>query len=170
MTGMPEIVIYTDGGDSSSTRTWTEAARLLKASDVLVYPIGFMANQGQGSARLVRVHGAYVADHEVHKVVAYLKQRGAPDYHEEVLQGTTEDAVTLGGEEGGNDEADPLYDSALRIVTETRRASVSGIQRRLKIGYNRAARMIEEMERAGVVSPLQTNGSREVLAAAPPED
>ncbi|MDP1707690.1 MAG: DNA translocase FtsK 4TM domain-containing protein [Gammaproteobacteria bacterium] len=117
-----------------------------------------------------RVHGAFVADHEVHKVVAYLKQRGTPDYHEEVLQGTMEDATTLTGEEGDSGEADPLYDSALRIVTETRRASVSGIQRRLKIGYNRAARMIEEMERAGVVSPLQSNGSREVLAAAPPED
>ncbi len=117
-----------------------------------------------------RVHGAFVADHEVHKVVAYLKQRGTPDYHEEVLQATTDDAITLGVDEGDSGEADPLYDAALRIVTETRRASVSGIQRRLKIGYNRAARMIEEMERAGVVSPLQSNGSREVLVAGPPAD
>jgi S-DNA-T family DNA segregation ATPase FtsK/SpoIIIE len=123
-----------------------------------------------------RVHGAFVADHEVHKVVSFLKKSGAPVYDERILkentgvndQGMVEEG---GGEEGeGNGEADPLYDEALKIVTESRRASISGVQRRLRIGYNRAARLIEEMERAGVVGPLQPNGSREVLAPAPPAD
>ena len=132
---------------------------------------GDMLYLAPGGGVLTRIHGAFVADHEVHKVVGYLKQRGAPDYHTEVLQTTSDEEVSaMGGEEGTAGEADPLYDAALRIVTETRRASVSGIQRRLKIGYNRAARMIEEMERTGVVSTLQSNGSREVLAAAPPAE
>ena len=115
-----------------------------------------------------RVHGAFVADAEVHKVVSALKRTGTPVYDERIFaadeagEGTAE-----GGAEDG--EADDLYDEALRIVTETRRASVSGVQRRLRIGYNRAARLIEQMERSGVVGPLQSNGSREVLAPPPPE-
>ncbi|HKQ30975.1 MAG TPA: DNA translocase FtsK 4TM domain-containing protein [Burkholderiales bacterium] len=124
---------------------------------------------------LQRVHGAFVADHEVHKVVASLKKSGAPVYEEQVLKGDTsvnEYGIVESGAEGATDgesggEADPLYDEALKIVTESRRASISGVQRRLRIGYNRAARLIEEMERAGVVGPLQPNGSREVLAPAP---
>ncbi len=132
---------------------------------------GDMLYLAPGGGVLTRIHGAFVADHEVHKVVDYLKQRGAPDYRAEVLQTTSDEEVSaVGGEMDASGEADPLYDAALRIVTETRRASVSGIQRRLKIGYNRAARMVEEMERTGVVGTLQSNGSREVLAAAPPPD
>jgi S-DNA-T family DNA segregation ATPase FtsK/SpoIIIE len=109
-----------------------------------------------------RVHGAFVADHEVHKVVAYLKKMGQPDYIEGVL-----DAVEPGGELNGagetGGEADPLYDQAVEIVLRTRRASISLVQRHLRIGYNRAARLIEQMEQAGMVSAMQPNGNREVL-------
>ncbi|HEX7044445.1 MAG TPA: DNA translocase FtsK 4TM domain-containing protein [Burkholderiales bacterium] len=122
----------------------------------------------------MRVHGAFVADHEVHKVASFLKKSGQPVYDDRILTADSgvNDAGILqegGGEGGGEGEADPLYDEALRIVTESRRASISGVQRRLRIGYNRAARLIEEMERAGVVGPLQPNGSREVLAPPPVE-
>ncbi|MFL6650594.1 MAG: DNA translocase FtsK [Sulfurifustaceae bacterium] len=121
----------------------------------------------------MRVHGAFVADHEVHKVASFLKKSGKPVYDEQILADNTavneNGFLQEGGEagEGEGGEADPLYDEALRIVTESRRASISGVQRRLRIGYNRAARLIEEMERAGVVGPLQPNGSREVLAPPP---
>ena len=137
---------------------------------------GDMLYLGPGVSAPNRVHGAFVADHEVHKVVKNLKQLGKPSYLEGILDGT---ALAEGTVDGGGGaaldpdsgaEADPLYDQAVRIVTETRRASISGVQRRLKIGYNRAARMLEEMEQAGVVGPLQSNGSREVLAPPPPED
>ncbi|MFI4921307.1 MAG: DNA translocase FtsK, partial [Gammaproteobacteria bacterium] len=123
-----------------------------------------------------RIHGAFVSDEEVHKVVAHLKRKGEPRYMNEILEGPTEGIPGLSGSgEPGEDgeysgEQDPLYDQAVRIVTESRRASISGVQRRLKVGYNRAARMIEEMEARGIVGPLQSNGSREVLAAAPPPD
>jgi len=125
-----------------------------------------------GQGHPTRVHGAFVADHEVHKVAAGLKKSGAPVYDEQILRDNAgindQGFVQGGGEEGeASGEADPLYDEALKIVTESRRASISGVQRRLRIGYNRAARLIEEMERAGVVGPLQPNGSREVLAPPP---
>ena len=131
---------------------------------------GDMLYQPAGTSIPTRIHGAFVADHEVHNVVDSLKQLGEPDYIDEVLEGPASDA---GGDFMGmdaGDEADPLYDQAVQIVTESRRASVSGIQRRLKIGYNRAARMVEDMERAGVVSEMQSNGSREVLAPPPVKD
>jgi len=122
----------------------------------------------------LRVHGAFVADHEVHNVVDDLKKRGEPDYLDEIVNGIEESTGPLfpGDTDGGSDgdDVDPLYDEAVKIVTDTRRASVSGIQRRLKIGYNRAARMVEMMEESGVVSALQPNGSREVLAPPPPKD
>ncbi len=126
-----------------------------------------------GSGIPTRVHGAFVADHEVHKVAEFLKQQGAPEYNERILAGEPEEGaepVYISADELPTGEADPLYDQALRIVTESRKASISGVQRRLRIGYNRAARLIEEMERVGVVGPLQTNGSREVLAPPAPED
>jgi S-DNA-T family DNA segregation ATPase FtsK/SpoIIIE len=119
-----------------------------------------------------RVHGAFVSDQEVHRVVSHLHGRSGPDYLEDILQGSPEPVPGLddGGGAGGEDaESDPLYDQAVQIVTESRRASISGVQRRLKIGYNRAARMIEQMENCGIVGPLQSNGSREVLAPPPPE-
>ena len=116
-----------------------------------------------------RMHGAFVDDHEVNRVVDYLRQTGAPDYIDEVLAESAESGENGGASEGDGrgGESDPLYDEAVRIVTESRRASVSGVQRRLRIGYNRAARLVETMESAGVVGPVQTNGSREVLAPPP---
>jgi S-DNA-T family DNA segregation ATPase FtsK/SpoIIIE len=118
------------------------------------------------------VHGAFVADHEVHSVVRNLKKAGSPRYLDEILQapasptpGLTGLEVILPGDTI-NAEQDPLYDQAVQIVIETRRASISGVQRRLKIGYNRAARMVESMEQAGLVGPLQSNGTREILVPA----
>jgi len=118
------------------------------------------------------VHGAFVSDDEVHRVVEALKKMGTPNYIEEIVQEPSEAIPGLSPEASGADteDADPLFDEAVRIVTETRRASISGVQRRLKIGYNRAARMIEEMERIGIVTPPETNGNREVLAPPPPEN
>ncbi|MBI1733203.1 MAG: DNA translocase FtsK 4TM domain-containing protein [Gammaproteobacteria bacterium] len=116
-----------------------------------------------------RVHGAFVDDDEVHKVVNNIRGRGVPDYLEEIVRGPADGgAEAIPGVDAASDEADPLYDEAVRIVTESRKASISYIQRRLKIGYNRAARMVEEMERSGLVGPLEANGNREVLAAPPP--
>ncbi len=128
-----------------------------------------------GTGLPMRVHGAFVSDSEVHKVVGFLKKNGKPSYDDSILTGEAEMAsgasvpglAGVGGEPGEG-ENDPLYDEALKIVTETRRASISGVQRRLRIGYNRAARLIEEMEKAGVVGPMQSNGNREVLAPPPP--
>ncbi|MDN5871781.1 MAG: DNA translocase FtsK 4TM domain-containing protein, partial [Nitrococcus sp.] len=118
-----------------------------------------------------RVHGAFASDAEVHRVVEYLKCAGEPEYIDEILDepGASAPAIPGLSAQGGDGESDPLYDQAVRIVTETRRASISGVQRRLKIGYNRAARLVEEMESAGVVGPLQPNGAREILAPPPPE-
>ena len=122
-----------------------------------------------GSGLPMRVHGAFVSDEEVHRVVADWRRRGQPDYSDGLLEeGGGFDGVpgmSAEGEGGGNaEEDDALYDEAVRFVTETRRASISSVQRKLRIGYNRAARLIEAMEMAGVVSPMNTNGSREVLA------
>jgi S-DNA-T family DNA segregation ATPase FtsK/SpoIIIE len=136
------------------------AETLLGHGDMLYLPPGTGYPQ--------RVHGAFASDAEVHRVVSHLKTLGPPTYLDEVLQGPDEDSATFPGGEGGDDpEQDPLYDDALRLVTESRKASVSGVQRRLRIGYNRAARLVEAMERAGVVGALQPNGSREVLAPPP---
>lgn len=124
---------------------------------------GDMLYLAPGTGIPVRVHGAFVADHEVHTVVHDVKQRGTPDYITAITQDS--DSETGGAEGTGNSggEQDPLYDQAVQIVIETRRASISNIQRRLKIGYNRAARLVEDMENAGLVSPMESNGNREVL-------
>ncbi len=133
---------------------------------------GDMLYLGIGTSNPERVHGAFVDDHEVHAVVNFLRQQGAPDYIDGLLEGAaiSDDSASAGGIPviGDGAEADPLYDQAVHIVTETRRASISGVQRRLKIGYNRAARMLEQMESAGVIGPLQPNGGREVIAPPPP--
>ena len=131
---------------------------------------GDMLYMGPGSNITQRVHGAFVDDNEVHRVVNHLKSLGEPDYLEEILQEPTESVPGFPVESDDVENSDPLYDEAVRIVTETRRASISGVQRRLKIGYNRAARMIEEMERTGIVGAAETNGSREVIAPPPPRD
>jgi len=149
--------------DSRTILDQMGAEQLLGHGDMLYLPPGTGLPQ--------RVHGAFVDDHEVNRVVEYLRQTGAPDYIDEVLAEPREDSDSSASESEGNNrgsESDPLYDEAVRIVTESRRASVSGVQRRLRIGYNRAARLVEEMEAAGVVGPLQSNGSREVLAPPPP--
>lgn len=135
---------------------------------------GDMLYMGGGSSVPQRIHGAFVSDQEVHRVVASLRGEGQPNYIDGVTQGPAEPIPGISGEPAKigevDGESDPLYDQAVRIVTETRRASVSGIQRRLKIGYNRAARMVETMEQVGIVSELQSNGQREVIAPAPPKD
>ena len=124
----------------------------------------------------MRVHGPFVTDEEVQRVVQMLKEQGGgPQYLDEVLTGGSgSDAVGdsggLIGDGNAGDEQDVLYDRAVAIVTQTRRASISSIQRRLKIGYNRAARLVESMETAGVVGPQESNGTREVLAPPPPSD
>ena len=122
-----------------------------------------------------RVHGAFVGDHEVQQVVEFLKRSGSPDYAEAVLAEPEPEPGQVIGADGTpiatvDGETDALYDQAVRIVLETRRASISSVQRRLGIGYNRAARIIEAMENAGLVSPQQSNGAREVLVAAPQEE
>lgn len=133
---------------------------------------GDMLYQPPGSSVPQRIHGAFVSDAEVHRVVENLKTRGAPNYIEGLLQGTAEDEDSIGtltsGGAGG--ESDPLYDEAVAIVLKTRRASISAVQRQLRIGYNRAARLIEEMENAGLVSSMQSNGNREVLVKSGDHD
>lgn len=126
---------------------------------------GDMLYQPPGGGYPQRIHGAFVSDAEVHRVVQYLKQQGEPNYIEGILTGGAEEGGEIGGlGEGGGGESDPLYDEAVAIVLKSRRASISSVQRQLRIGYNRAARLIEEMERAGLVSAMQSNGNREVLA------
>jgi S-DNA-T family DNA segregation ATPase FtsK/SpoIIIE len=147
--------------DSRTILDQMGAETLLGQGDMLFLPPGVGLTQ--------RVHGAYVADHEVHKVVDYLKSLAQPQYVESVLEGPPaedEGEGLLEGSGAGDGESDPLYDQACAIVLKTRRASISLVQRHLRIGYNRAARLIEQMERAGMVSPMQTNGNREVLVPA----
>jgi S-DNA-T family DNA segregation ATPase FtsK/SpoIIIE len=134
---------------------------------------GDMLYLQSGTSVPTRVHGAFVSDAEVHRVVESLKKSGAPNYIEDVLEGPSMPLAGIsgepqeaGGEAGG--EQDALYDEAVKIVTTERKPSISYVQRRLKIGYNRAARLLESMENAGVVGPLQPNGAREILAPAPP--
>ncbi len=130
--------------------------------------MGDMLYLAPGTGLPVRVHGAFVADEEVHKVVEHLKKMGPPDYVEGILSAAEDDAEAggLGGVDGGDAEADPMYDQAVEVVLKTRRPSISLVQRHLRIGYNRAARLIEQMERAGLVSAMGSNGNREVIVPA----
>ncbi|SDU07350.1 DNA translocase FtsK [Halopseudomonas salegens] len=140
------------------------AEQLLGHGDMLFMP--------PGTSLPVRVHGAFVSDDEVHRLVDEWKQRGEPDYIQDIVDGTDEaiPGIDPAGSGGGSEDDDPLYDEAVQFVTESRRASISAVQRKLKIGYNRAARMIESMEMAGVVTSMNTNGSREVIAPPPVRD
>jgi len=146
--------------DSRTILDQQGAEQLLGCGDMLYLP--------PGAGLPMRIHGAYVSDDELKRVIADWKQRGDPEYVEEVLQEVSERGAGVFGEDGSC-EQDPLYDQAVHIVTETRRASISYVQRRLKIGYNRAAGILEAMEQAGVVSQMEGNGAREVLAPPPPE-
>ncbi|OZA52311.1 MAG: cell division protein FtsK, partial [Methylophilales bacterium 39-45-7] len=145
--------------DSRTILDQMGAEALLGQGDMLYMP--------PGTGYPTRIHGAFVSDQEVHKVVNYLKAQGEPNYIEGILTNEAEegggDFAGAGSSEGGAD-SDPLYDEAVAIVLKTRRASISSVQRQLRIGYNRAARLIEDMERAGLVSAMQSNGNREVLA------
>jgi S-DNA-T family DNA segregation ATPase FtsK/SpoIIIE len=149
--------------DSRTILDQQGAENLLGHGDMLYLP--------PGTSMPVRVHGAFVADHEVHAVVRHLKKIGSPRYIDEILEGPESPTPGLTGIDpppldSADAEQDPLYDQAVQVVMETRKASISGVQRRLKIGYNRAARMVESMEAAGLVGPLQPNGTREILVPA----
>ena len=131
--------------------------------------MGDMLYMASGTGFPVRVHGAFVSDDEVHRVVSYLKEQGGePDYIEGVLEGGTVDGedASAGGEGGLSGEKDPMYDQAVEVVLKNRKASISLVQRHLKIGYNRAARLVEDMEKAGLVSAMSTNGQRDILVPA----
>jgi len=146
--------------DSRTILDQMGAEALLGMGDMLYMP--------SGTGLPIRVHGAFVSDEEVHRVVAYLKSQGEPDYIEGVLEGGTVDGDgdgdLLGG--GGDGEKDPMYDQAVEVVLKNRKASISLVQRHLKIGYNRAARLVEDMEKAGLVSAMSGSGQREILVPA----
>ena len=145
--------------DSRTILDQMGAESLLGQGDMLYLP--------PGSGLPQRVHGAYVADDEVHKVVDHLRTLAAANYIEGILEGGVLEGDEAGpGEGGGDPESDALYDQAVEIVLKNRRASISLVQRHLRIGYNRAARLLEAMEKAGMVSPMQSNGNREILAPA----
>jgi len=149
--------------DSRTVLDQMGAEQLLGNGDMLYLP--------PGTSIAKRVHGAFVDDHEVHRVVEFLKEQGEPDYIDTILSDEGEAIPGIDAEARSDvEDQDPLFDEAVQIVVESRRASISSVQRRLKIGYNRAARMVEEMERIGVVGPAENNGSREVLAPPPPQD
>ena len=144
--------------DSRTILDQMGAEALLGMGDMLYMP--------PGTGLPIRVHGAFVSDEEVHRVVEYLKAQGEPNYIEGILEGgTLEEGGEAGGaaEGAGGGEADALYDQAVAIVLKNRRASISLVQRHLRIGYNRAARLLEQMEQSGVVSTMQSNGNREIL-------
>ncbi|MDO6712723.1 DNA translocase FtsK 4TM domain-containing protein [Aliiglaciecola sp. 2_MG-2023] len=150
--------------DSRTILDQQGAESLLGMGDMLYLP--------PGTGVPTRVHGAFVDDHEVHAVVADWKKRGEPNYIDEILNGESSAEVLLPGEqpEGADQEFDAFYDEAVAFITESRRASVSSVQRKFRIGYNRAARLVEQMEQSGVVSAAGHNGTREVLAPPPPKD
>jgi len=140
------------------------AETLLGNGDMLFLP--------SGTSIPIRAHGAFVDDHEVHRVVEFLKQTAPPDYLEDITRESSDsnEGYGMNGDSNSNSEADALYDEAVAFVTETRKASISSVQRRFKVGYNRAATMIEDMEAAGIVSAAESNGSRVVLAPPPVKD
>ncbi len=147
--------------DSRTILDQMGAEALLGMGDMLYMP--------PGTGLPVRVHGAFVSDDEVHRVVEHLKAQGEPNYVEGILEGGVAEEggdLLAGGEGGGGGEADALYDQAVAVVLKHRRASISLVQRHLRIGYNRAARLLEQMEQSGMVSSMQSNGNREILVPA----
>jgi DNA segregation ATPase FtsK/SpoIIIE, S-DNA-T family len=144
--------------DSRTILDQMGAEALLGMGDMLYLP--------SGSGFPIRVHGAFASDEEVHRVVKFLKAQGQPDYIEGVLEGGSSDEGEALNLDGGNGEKDPLYDQAVEVVLKNRRASISLVQRYLKIGYNRAARLVEDMEKAGLVSAMSSSGQRDILVPA----
>ena len=147
--------------DSRTILDQMGAEALLGMGDMLYMP--------PGTGLPVRVHGAFVSDEEVHRVVKHLQSTGEPNYIEGILEGGVAEEGGAGegaaaGEGGG--ESDAMYDQAVQVVLKNRRASISLVQRHLRIGYNRAARLLEQMEQSGVVSPMQSNGNRDILVPA----
>jgi S-DNA-T family DNA segregation ATPase FtsK/SpoIIIE len=151
--------------DSRTILDQMGAEALLGMGDMLYLPAG--------TGFPTRVHGAFVSDDEVHRVVAFLKERyGEPDYVDDVLEHAGGDGLggaDAAGEGDTGGEKDPLYDQAVAIVLQDRKASISYVQRKLKIGYNRAARLLEDMEKAGLVSALTASGQRDILVGSRPE-
>ncbi len=145
--------------DSRTILDQMGAETLLGQGDMLYLP--------PGTGHPQRVHGAFVSDGEVHRVVEHLKAQGGPQYLDGILvpaaNGEDDEGLRI---DAATAEADPMYDQAVAVVLKTRRPSISLVQRHLRIGYNRAARLIEQMERAGLVSAMQTNGNREILVPA----
>ena len=143
--------------DSRTILDQMGAEALLGMGDMLYMP--------SGTGLPIRVHGAFVSDDEVHRVVSYLKSQGEPNYIEGVLEGGTAEGEgdALGDGGNGAGEKDPMYDQAVEVVLKNRKASISLVQRHLKIGYNRAARLVEDMEKAGLVSSMSTSGQRDIL-------
>jgi len=152
--------------DSRTILDQQGADQLLGHGDMLYLP--------PGSGNPIRIHGAFVDDQEVHRVTQDWKQRGSPDYIDDILEGPSGDGANdfmLPGEsDGDTEESDALYDEAVEFVLQSRKSSISSVQRRLKIGYNRAARLVEEMERTGILSPMESNGTREILVSTPPRE
>jgi S-DNA-T family DNA segregation ATPase FtsK/SpoIIIE len=147
--------------DSRTILDQMGAEALLGMGDMLYMP--------SGTGLPIRVHGAFVSDEEVHRVVDYLKTQGAPNYIDGILEGGTLDNDADGaaaGEGAGGGESDPMYDQAVAIVLQHKRASISLVQRHLRIGYNRAARLLEQMEQSGLVSSMSTNGNRDIIVPA----
>ena len=146
--------------DSRTILDQMGAEALLGMGDMLYLP--------SGTGFPIRVHGAFVSDDEVHRVVSYLKTQGEPNYIEGLLEGGTVEGEAAGPDLFGEitGEKDPMYDQAVEVVLKNRKASISLVQRHLKIGYNRAARLVEDMEKAGLVSTMGTNGQREILVPA----
>jgi DNA segregation ATPase FtsK/SpoIIIE, S-DNA-T family len=144
--------------DSRTILDQMGAEALLGMGDMLYMP--------SGTGFPIRVHGAFVSDDEVHRVVAYLKEHGEPDYIEGVLDGAPGEGDSPDGTGDAGGEKDALYDQAVEIVLKNRKASISLVQRHLKIGYNRAARLLEEMEKSGLISSLSSNGQRDILVPA----
>jgi S-DNA-T family DNA segregation ATPase FtsK/SpoIIIE len=132
--------------------------------------MGDMLYMASGTGLPIRVHGAFVSDDEVHRVVSYLKSQGEPNYIDGILEGGTldegGDILTSDMPGGGGGESDAMYDQAVAIVLQHRRASISLVQRHLSIGYNRAARLLEQMEKSGLVSAMSTNGNRDIIVPA----
>ena len=147
--------------DSRTVLDQQGAEQLLGHGDMLYLP--------SGSSAPTRVHGAYVSDDEVHSIVSMVKKQGTAEYCDDVIS-SKGDLPGFDGEKSGGQDRDPLFDEAVDIVAKTRKSSISYLQRRLRVGYNRAASLVEAMEEEGIIGPAEQNGVRQILVAEPKED